>query len=415
MQGIHRLSRRVFLKNVGRSCAVASMTLHPSPTASLNASSQNSIPGPRAGKKVRMGVVGGGFGSSFHWHEHPDSVVVAVADLREDRRKILKDKYGAPKVYVDFKEVVADKEVDAVAVFTGVPDHAWMSEYAMQHGKHVVCAVSAAMTLEECERLIDTVKTTGMTYMNAETSYYYPGIMTCRRWQQEGRFGTIFYSEGEYLHDIEDYRGKRLYFYYDGKPTWRLGIPPMLAYITHSSAGVVSVTGERLTSVCCVGFGHKDEALQKNPYGPNPFSNQVAFFKTSDGHAARISEFRHYGGGSTVRNEFYGTEMSYLDALPGSRKAMVGKPEKTTEYEVKPNLEMLPPELQKSSGHEGSHPHLTHEFVRSIVEERWPAINVYEAVAFCAPGIVAHQSALNGGEWRRIPDFGRAAQDRKSS
>jgi hypothetical protein len=43
-----------------------------------------------------------------------------------------------------------------------------------------------------------------------------------------------------------------------------------------------------------------------------------------------------------------------------------------------------------------------------MIEGRWPAINVYEAVAYCAPGIVAHQSALDGGEWKQIPDFGRA-------
>jgi len=42
------------------------------------------LPGPRANNKVRMGVVGGGFGASFHWHEHPDSEVVAVAELRQD-------------------------------------------------------------------------------------------------------------------------------------------------------------------------------------------------------------------------------------------------------------------------------------------------------------------------------------------
>ncbi|HID23705.1 MAG TPA: gfo/Idh/MocA family oxidoreductase, partial [Planctomycetaceae bacterium] len=51
---------------------------------------------------------------------------------------------------------------------------------------------------------------------------------------------------------------------------------------------------------------------------------------------------------------------------------------------------------------------ITHEFIDSIVRGRQPAVNVYEAVAYTAPGIVAHQSALKGGEQMRIPDFGRA-------
>ena len=68
-----------------------------------------------------MGVVGGGFGSSFHWHEHPNSEVVAVAELRQDRRTRLQRQTPEAEAYVDFKDLVKDKRVDAVAVFTGVP------------------------------------------------------------------------------------------------------------------------------------------------------------------------------------------------------------------------------------------------------------------------------------------------------
>ena len=278
----------------------------------------------------------------------------------------------------------------------------------MKNGKHVICAVPAAISLEECQRLIDTVKSTGMTYMNAETSYYYPGVMTCRRWQKEGKFGTIFYSEGEYHHDVEDLRGKPQWFYYNGKPTWRLGLPPMF-YITHSSAGVISVTGERLSAVSCLGWGQDHPALKQNRYGNNRFSNCVALFKTSGGHSARISEFRYLAAAGMVRNEFYGTEMSFLDPQGGQKNALVSKPpEQISEHAPENHWDLLPPELRKPSGHSGSHTHLTNEFVRSVAEGRWPAVNVYEAVAFCAPGIVAHESVLKDGEWKKVPDFGRA-------
>ena len=43
-------------------------------------------------RKIRMGVVGGNFGATFWWHEHPNAVVTAVTDLREDRRKRLRDR-----------------------------------------------------------------------------------------------------------------------------------------------------------------------------------------------------------------------------------------------------------------------------------------------------------------------------------
>ena len=52
----------------------------------------------------------------------------------------------------------------------------------MKAGKHVISAVPAAMTIEELERILETVKKTGLKYMMAETSYYRPEIITCREW-----------------------------------------------------------------------------------------------------------------------------------------------------------------------------------------------------------------------------------------
>jgi hypothetical protein len=73
--------------------------------------------------------------------------------------------------------------------------------------------------------------------------------------------------------------------------------------------------------------------------------------------------------------------------------------------------DLLPPPLRHDSGHQGSHPFIVHEFIDSVVQQRRPAVDVYEAVAYTAPGIVAHQSALKGGERLAIPDFGRGSSD----
>ena len=44
----------------------------------------------------------------------------------------------------------------------------------------------------------------------------------------------------------------------------------------------------------------------------------------------------------------------------------------------------------------------------SLVEEREPAVDLYEALAYTVPGIVAHQSSFKDGEQLRIPSFDRA-------
>ncbi|MBT19584.1 hypothetical protein CMK17_06270 [Candidatus Poribacteria bacterium] len=68
-----------------------------------------------------------------------------------------------------------------------------------------------------------------------------------------------------------------------------------------------------------------------------------------------------------------------------------------------PLPEMLSSDL---GGHGGSHAYLIHEFVDSVNRERLPRINVWQAVRYCAPGFVAHESALKDGELLKIPDWG---------
>ena len=77
----------------------------------------------------------------------------------------------------------------------------------------------------------------------------------------------------------------------------------------------------------------------------------------------------------------------------------------------------LPPEVLKAfskgtedpyGGHGGSHAYLAHEFVTSIVEDRQPTVNAWVAARFFAPGVMAHKSAMKGGELLAVPDWGDA-------
>jgi predicted dehydrogenase len=255
--------------------------------------------------------------------------------------------------------------------------------------------------------------------MMAETSYYRPQIITCREWAREGKFGTIFYSEAEYHHE-----GLLSLMYDDrGLPTWRHGFPPM-HYPTHSIGMVAPVTGERMVEVQAVGWGDGHEILRTNEYR-NPFWNTTAFFKTSGGHSSRISVFWHVAAGGTERGQFFGDRMSYIMERPEKSPDTIvriaragqtvldgnGYPAGDVAIEPDPHpdpRQSLPPSLRVKSDHGNSHPFLAHEFISAILEDRHPAVNVWEAIAYTAPGIVAHQSALRGGEPMKIKDYGRA-------
>jgi len=153
-------SRRDFIKRGGYALAGTMLV------------SQGALAVNTAPKKVRIGVVGGGFGTAFQWHEHPDCVVQAVSDLREDRRKLLMKVYNCPKAYNSLEELVLARDIDAVAIFTDGPLHVRHTIEAMKNGKHVISAVPAAWgTIGQAELLLETVKKYGLTYMMAETGH----------------------------------------------------------------------------------------------------------------------------------------------------------------------------------------------------------------------------------------------------
>ena len=368
------------------------------------------------GKRIRMGIVGGGFGRAFQWHEHPGCVVEAVSDLRPERKKSLMETYRCGKSYPSLEELVKDSHIDAVAVFTEGPNHVKHVIECMKQGKHVISAVPACWgTVEEAEILLETVKNYGLTYMMAETSYYQQFTISARKMFRKGEFGDLYYCESEYQHD-----GLEELYYENGEKTWRYGVAPM-HYPTHCVAHLTGVTGERLTEVVCHGWGDDAPYLKDNVYH-NPFHNESALFRTDRGNSFRANIWwkgAHLGG---ERANWIGTSMSFYTGNGRSGPAIVRKTEKLGSDDAGfvrgiPELEiydqpewwktdMLPEPLRHNSGHEGSHTFLTHEFIDALLTGRKPAVDVHEALAYTVPGIIAHESALQGGEQLKIPQFG---------
>lgn len=387
-----------------------------SATAGLALSSRFAFAAPfQSERKLRVGVVGGRFGLSFYFNEHPNCTVEAVSDLLPDRRAALMKTYKCSKSYESLEKLLRDPKIEAVALFTPAPDHAKHVIQSLKAGKHVLCAVPAAMSIAECHEMKQAVKSSGLTYMMAETSVFRGDTITARKLYAQGKFGSIFSSAAQYYHPGLEV----LYFTNDGKPTWRHGLPPMM-YPTHVTSFLIAVTGERLTHVTCQGWGDDSPVLKGNPYN-NPFWNETAFFKTNRGNSF-IGEVCWKGAlVGCERGEWRGDKMSYYSHYKHNETHIVEATEKVgtddggfkvAEPEMQPfqstdwwKTDMLPAPMRHDSGHGGSHTFITHDFIDSIISNREPIVNIREALAYTAPGIIAHQSAMNNGEYLKIPDF----------
>jgi len=345
---------------------------------------------PVSGRKVRVGIVGYGvcrFGAAFSFQNHPNVDVVAVSDLFPDRCTALAKACRCETTYPSLEELVKDDRIEAVFVATDAPSHVRHCLEVLKHGKHVASAVPAVWgSLEDAEKLHESVKQSGLNYMMFETSCYREDCYAMRQIYQAGGFGKLVFSEGEYYH----FHSHQIGSYQD----WRVGSIP-LWYPTHSTAYYVGVTDKPFTTVSCTGFNAGFESFKPgaNRYD-NPFSDEIALFETAEGGASRMLMCKGIQGKVSETGRVFG-EKGWMDGLDyhGLLKDLPNT--------VRPPL---PPKV-KPGGHGGSHGQLMNEFVLSIIEERKPLVDVAQALNMTVGGIVAHQSALKNGERMRVRQF----------
>ena len=149
--------------------------------------------------------------------------------------------------------------------------------------------------------------------------------------------------------------------------------------------------------VSCMGIPSRLDWLQpQNNRYKNPFGTEIALFRTSEGGMARMAESwdtpGHEGDRGRIRGEL-GSYTTEYEIAEGKTKVVEGL-----------RRPPLPPKVD-AGGHRGSHGYLTNEFVESILLNRKPLVSIDVALNMTVSGVVAHQSALKGGELLKIPQY----------
>ncbi len=344
---------------------------------------------PFSDRKVRVGIVGYGvcqFGAAFSFQDHPNVEIVAVSDLIPDRCAALAKACRCAKTYPSLEELVKDDGLEAVFVATDAPSHGRHCIEVLKHGKHVACAVPAVFgSLDEAGQLFEAVRASGRKYMMFETSCFHEDLYAMRQLYQAGALGKVAYAEGEYYHYMEE----PIPSYKD----WRVGLPPQW-YPTHSNAYYVGIGSGRFTEVSCMGMPSAISHLRpENNRYRNPFGTEIALLRTSEGGSARMAVSWDTPGHEGEMGRVRGQKGAVYGAFQGLSKDL-------------PRLKRppLPPKVE-AGGHGGSHGYLMDEFIRAIIEDRRPLVNIEWALNMTVAGIVAHQSALREGELLKIPQF----------
>ena len=116
-----------------------------------------------AGGKVRVGIVGLGFGAEFIpiYQRHPDAEMAAICRRDKTELDACGDRFGVAKRYTSFEDMLADPDIDAVHINSPIADHAPQSIAALKAGKHVASTVPAATSVDECRQLVEAQRASG--------------------------------------------------------------------------------------------------------------------------------------------------------------------------------------------------------------------------------------------------------------
>jgi predicted dehydrogenase len=311
--------------------------------------------------------------------------------------------------------------VDAVVVATPMQFHAPQSILALRAGKHVLSEVTAAVSLDECWRLLDAVKASGRTYMLSENYCYIRDNVLVRELARKGMFGDLYFGEGEYLHDVKD-----LHHHADGSPTWRyywqVGVNGS-TYPTHSLGPVMqwlnaaNPKGESIESVVCLGTGRHTD-----PEHPHD-DTSLLLCKLRSGKLVKVRvdmmsnrphQMTYYAAQGT--NGVY--EASRIAGQPGHvwfGENRAGDHGRTwtplSEYaDHLPDFWKSPPDAALKAGHGGGDYFIIHDWITAIETGAPPPIDIYDGLEWTAAGLCSQISIDNGGVPIRVPDFRDPAQ-----
>ncbi len=365
-------------------------------------------------KKVNAAIIGLGFGAEFIpiYQAHPNAEPYAICRRNEAELNKIGDAFGVEKRFTNYEELLADPAIDFVHINSPIPDHAWMSIAALKAGKHVMCTVPMATTIEECEEIVSLVNETGLKYMMAETVVYSREFLFIKEMYYNGELGKIQYMQASHPQDME------------GWPEyWERMIP--MHYATHVVSPVLGLVNGRAESISCFGSGTINERIAEK--SGNAFAVESCHIKIKDSDiAAHIWRFL-FDTARQYRESFdvYGSKKSFEWSLIEGEEHVIHtakkpEPEIPERISVPDYAHLLPEPIRpftstiqdadhlsfiQGGGHGGSHPHMVNEFVSALIEDRDPWPNAVTSANWTCVGICAHQSAQKGGEVLQLPEF----------
>jgi predicted dehydrogenase len=161
---------------------------------------------------INFGVVGYGYwGPNLvrNLFEEPQTSLLAVSDMREDRLEAVRKRYPSVATTTEYGDLLDNPHIDAIAIATPVSSHYELALRALESGKHVIIEKPMASSSAQAMRLIDEADRRGLTLLVDHTFVYTSAVRKIKEMVESGRLGNVYYYDstrinlGLFQHDVD--------------------------------------------------------------------------------------------------------------------------------------------------------------------------------------------------------------------
>jgi len=149
--------------------------------------------------KVRVGIIGSGpIAQSAHipgYQAAKDAEVVALCDIKPGVLKEAAAKFNISRTYIDYRELLAADDIDAVSICTPNAFHMQPTIDALEAGKHVLCEKPIARNAKEGQKMVDAANRTGKKLMIGLNNRFRSGPKALKRFIEQGQLGEIYFGK----------------------------------------------------------------------------------------------------------------------------------------------------------------------------------------------------------------------------
>ena len=151
-------------------------------------------------KEIKCAIIGLGFFGEKHAEVLSDMGGVelsAVCDARGDRLKEVADKFKVPQSYTDYKELLADEQIDMVSIVTHYTDHHQVTVDALKAGKNVFLEKPMAATVDQCRDIVNAARKAKGIFAVGHICRFDPRVVAARKAIEDGKVGKILYMHAK--------------------------------------------------------------------------------------------------------------------------------------------------------------------------------------------------------------------------